>query len=298
MPRAIAPGEVGRVGGLGPGHVLDALAQVEQGMVFDLDAGRFVGMPQWQGHPTFLLTSFRTPQGSRYDGDIELLAPQGNAVDFRLHTELMVTGMHIGTHIDALNHAACGSDGDRFFGGYGPSDVGDFGPQRADAASIPPIIVRAAVLDMAAVRGTEQLPPGTAITTADLQRAESTQGAVPEGGAVLLRTGLMRTWPDPARFAAAAGAGIDTSAARWLADERGVVLVGSDTPTVEQVPSADASNPHPVHDLLLRQLGIHLLENLWLEDIVAAQHRTATLICLPLKVEGATASMVRPIAVV
>jgi kynurenine formamidase len=245
-----------------------------------------------------MLTSFRTPQGSRHDGDIALLDAAGNADDLRLHTELMVTGMHLGTHLDALNHVACGHDNDRFYGGYGSADVGDFGPQRADAASIPPIIVRAAVLDIAALHGLDRLPAGAAITVEDLQRAEAAQAPVPQGGAVLLRTGLMTTWPDRHAFAAAAGAGIDAESAAWLAEERGVVLAGSDTPTVEQVPSAVPTNPHPVHDLFLRRLGIHLLENVWLEEVAGAGAHSVTLVCLPLKVEGATASMVRPVALV
>jgi kynurenine formamidase len=136
------------------------------------------------------------------------------------------------------------------------------------------------------------------VSVDDLRRAEEAQAPVPYGGAVLLRTGLMRTWPDRNAFAAAAGAGIDTEAAAWLAEERDVVLVGSDTPTVEQIPSADPANPHPVHDLYLRRLGIHLLENLWLEQLAAQGEHRVTLVCLPLKVEGATASMVRPVALV
>lgn len=298
MPRKILDAEIGRVGRLGPDEVLAALREVRSGQVFDLDAGRFVGMPQWQEHPLFSLTSFRTPGGSRHDGDIELLDPARNMTDVRFHTELMITGMHIGTHIDALNHVALGAEGDRFFGGFGPEDVGDFGPQRADAASIPPIVARAAVLDIAASHGLDRLPPGSAISVADLVRAEAEQARIPTGGAVLLRTGLMQTWPDKVAFADAEGAGIDLQAASWLARERNIVLVGADTPTVEQVPSTDHTNPHPVHDLLLRQLGIHLLENAWLEDLAAQHEHSVTLVVLPLKVEGATASMVRPIALV
>jgi kynurenine formamidase len=298
MPRKVLDAEVGRVARLGPDVVLAALREVTSGQVFDLDAGRFVGMPQWDGHPVFSLTSFRTPHGSRHDGDIDLLNPSRNKVDLRFHTELMITGMHIGTHIDALNHVASGTQGDRFFGGFGPEDVGDFGPQRADAASIPPIIVRAAVLDIASLHRLERLPAGSAISVADLLRAEAEQARIPNGGAVLLRTGLMKTWPDSAAFAAAEGAGIDLDAALWLARERNVVLVGADTPTVEQVPSTDHTNPHPVHDLLLRQVGIHLLENAWLEDLALRHEHSVTLVVLPLKVEGATASMVRPIALI
>jgi kynurenine formamidase len=298
MPREVLDAEVGRVGRLRREDVVAALGAVKSGQIFDLDAGRFVGMPQWDGHPLFTLTSFRTPQGSRHDGDIELLNPVRNTSDVRFHTELMMTGMHIGTHIDALNHIASGSHGDEFFGGFGPESVGDFGPQRADAASIPPIIVRAAFLDIANSRGVDRMPAGEEISVEDLLRAEAEQAKIPHGGAVLLRTGLMKTWPNKEDFAAGAGAGIGAAAASWLAAERGIVLVGADTPTVEQVPSADKDNPHPVHDLLLRQLGIHLLENAWLEDLASQHQHAVTLVVLPLKVEGATASMVRPIALV
>jgi kynurenine formamidase len=108
----------------------------------------------------------------------------------------------------------------------------------------------------------------------------------------------MTTWPDSAKFAAASGAGITLEAAMWLAQERGVVLVGSDTPTVEVVPSTIKGNPHPVHDYLLRQQGIHLLENLWLEETSISKVASGVLICLPLKISGATGSMVRPILVI
>lgn len=290
--------EVGRVGSLAAADTLAALRAVHSGQIFDLDAGRFNGMPQWSGHPKFLITSYRTPAGSRVDGDIELLDPRSNATDFRLSTELLVTGMHIGTHIDALSHAVSGAADDTFYGGYGPDDVGDFGPKHADAASIPPIIVRCAVLDIAGMLGVERMAAGSLVSVDTLREAELTQAPIPRGGALLLRTGLMTTWPDADRFDAASGAGIDAAAARWLANERDVVIVGSDTPTVEQIPSSEQGHPHPVHDYLLRQRGIHLLENVWMEDICAAHIREATLIVLPLKVSGATGSMVRPIALI
>lgn len=289
--------DVGRVGSITAVEVLAAFTEVKTGRVLDLDAGRFMGMPQWDGHPQFTITSYRTPAGSRVDGDIPLLDPASNAVDLRFHTELIVTGMHIGTHIDALNHVVCGSDGDKFFGGFDNSVVGDSGPLKADAASIPPILVACTVLDIPRLYGLEQLDPGHAITVDELRRAEREQAPIAFGSAVLIRTGLMRFWRSPARFHEQSGAGIDLDAAAWLAHERGVVLVGSDTPTVEVVPSRDPSNPHPVHDYLLRQQGIHLLENVWLEDAVEERVARGLLICLSLKVRGATASMVRPVLV-
>jgi kynurenine formamidase len=296
--RDIEAAEIGRVGRIGPAEVLAALGSVKQGKIYDLDAGRFNGMPQWDGHPEFLVQSYRTPSGSRRDADISFLEGAGNADGLRFQTDLLIGGTHTGTHIDALCHVTSGKDGDRWFGGYGPESLGDFGPQRADAASIPPIVVRAALLDIARLRSVDCLPPGTPIGIDDLLAAESAQVRIPDGGAVLVRTGLMSHWPDAVGFEAASGAGLTLDAAQWLADERGVVLVGADTPTVEQIPTESATNPHPVHDLLLRTCGVHLLENAWLEELGGDVVGLMTLVCLPLNISGATGSMVRPIALV
>lgn len=290
--------EVGRVGQISSNDVKNSLNSVKHGKIFDLDAGRFMGVPQWDGHPKFMITSYLTPSGTRVDNNIPLLNPVSNDVDLRFYTELIVTGMHIGTHIDALNHVTCGSIGDQTYGGFGQEVVGIAGPKKADASTIPPIIVDCIVLDFPRIRQVEKLAPGECIEIVDLMRAEDEQARIPYGGAVLLRTGLMKTWPDPIEFAAAAGAGITLEAAIWLAEERGVVLVGSDTPTVEVVPSTIPGNPHPVHDYLLRQKGIHLLENLWLEEFSTGRDLEGVLVCLPLKITGATGSMVRPILIV
>jgi kynurenine formamidase len=292
------PADVGRVGNISAESIRQALSGVTEGKVFDLDAGRFMGMPQWDGHPTFLISSYLTPDGTRVDNRVPLLDPASNQVDMRFHTEVVVTGMHIGTHIDALNHVVCGSDGDKVYGGYGPEFVGDSGPMKADASSIPPIIVSAVVFDFPTLHNVKLLPPSTPLGVEHLLEAEQKFGQIPSESAVIIRTGLMTTWPNPSAFGAASGAGITIEAATWLAEERGVVLVGSDTPTVEVVPSTVSGHPHPVHDYLLRQQGIHLLENLWLEDLATEGVTEGLLICLPLKMSGATGSMVRPVLVV
>lgn len=294
--RPIDRSEQGRVADLGPADVLAALAQVRTGRIFDLDAGRFPGMPQWEGHPPFMLTTFRSPRGTAVQGDVELLEGPGNAKGFGFVSELLITGMHIGTHIDALCHVTCNGT---WCGGFeSDAHLGDFGATRSDAATIPPIVVGATVLDIAGHRGVEHLPAGEAVTAGELAEVEAAQRSpIAPRAAVLVRTGLMSQWPDRRRFDAANGAGIDEGAARWLREERDVVLVGADTPAVEQIPSADPAHPHPVHEYLLRQQGVHLLENLWLEELAAAGAWQSVLVCLPLKIAGATGSMVRPIAI-
>jgi len=44
--------------------------------------------------------------------------------------------------------------------------------------------------------------------------------------------------------------------------------------------------------------GIHILEHLYLEELARDSVREFTLVCLPLKIMGATGSPVRPIALV
>ncbi|MEA2126394.1 MAG: hypothetical protein QOI80_3176, partial [Solirubrobacteraceae bacterium] len=187
-----------------------------------------------------------------------------------------------------------------WFGGHQPQEaLGDFGALRCDAATIPPILLQATLLDVAGHRGVDQLPGGAGIDADELAAVEAAQDTpIPPRSAVLIRTGLMRHWHDRDGFDAHAGAGPDLGAARWLREQRDAILVGSDTPTFEQVPATTPENPHPVHDYLLRREGVHLLENADLEQLAADRVHRFLLICLPLKIQGATASFVRPVAVI
>ena len=82
----------------------------------------------------------------------------------------------------------------------------------------------------------------------------------------------------------------------YLAD-KGVVLVGGDNESLERNPSPDPENPHPVHIELLVQRGIHIMELVHVEDLARDGVHEFLFICLPLRIKGATGSMVRPIAI-
>jgi kynurenine formamidase len=82
--------------------------------------------------------------------------------------------------------------------------------------------------------------------------------------------------------------------------DREVIAVGSDTETFEVQPAPDPgvpSNPQPVHTLLLIDRGIYIMEGLDLEDLAAEGIREFLFVALPLKIRGATGSMVDPVAV-
>jgi kynurenine formamidase len=104
----------------------------------------------------------------------------------------------------------------------------------------------------------------------------------------------MRHWPDPQRMPE--GAGLDLEGAVWLA-ERGVLAVGGDTAVLEQQPSARPGDPQPVHRELIHARGIPILEWVNQEELAADGVSEFLFVCLPLPIKGATASLVRPMAV-
>ena len=52
----------------------------------------------------------------------------------------------------------------------------------------------------------------------------------------------------------------------------------------------------PGHVLLIVRRGIHIMENLFLEELAAQGLQEFLFIALPLKVEGGTGSPIRPVA--
>jgi len=194
-----------------------------------------------------------------------------------------------------------GDDDHWFGGGSAAADLGDFGPTYGDAEKLPAVFTRGVMLDVARWRGVDCLAKGEAITAADLQAAAAAQQTdIERWDVVLVRTGYMSLWPDAEKMARHRTPGPDLSAAAWLA-ERGVVATGSDTETYEVQPAVDVgqpANPQPVHTHLLIERGIYLMESLDLEHIAADRVYEFCFVALPLKIRGATGSMIDPLAVV
>jgi kynurenine formamidase len=280
-----------------PEEVLRATRLVRTGRIFALARERFRGMPLFPGHPAFEVLAYRTPQGIRAAGT----QPWGPANDAGLGymSELVMATTHSGAHIDAHAHMTIGPE-DRWNAGSARTHLGDFGPLRGDAVEIPPMWRRGVLYDVPAHRGVPFLGRGEAVSAAELEDIEAATGvAAGAGDVALVRTGYMRHWPDGERMAQHRGPGPDASAAQLLAD-RGVVATGSDTETYEVQPTPDPgepSNPQPVHTLLLIEQGIYIMESLDLEELAAAGATQFLFVALPLRIRGATGSMIDPVAV-
>ncbi len=117
------------------------------------------------------------------------------------------------------------------------------------------------------------------------------------GDVVLVRTGYMAYWPHDLEGAGGTSppASRRTPPSRW--PTRGAVAIGSDTEGLEVLPEVDPEDVFPVHIALLVERGVHIVELLYLEDLARDRRHEFLFVCLPLRIRGATASMVRPVAI-
>jgi arylformamidase len=160
------------------------------------------------------------------------------------------TTVHVGTHVDGANH-------------YGKDAPG------VDAIPLERMIGPAHIITVRARRGAR-------FGHADLASVAITNPRV------LLRTG---THPDPNHFNPDFAAP-DPALIDWLAD-RGVNLIGVDTPSVDAADSKDL----PSHARCLAR-GVTILEGLRLEAVPDGIYE---LIALPLRLAGFDASPVRAV---
>jgi kynurenine formamidase len=217
-------------------------------------------------------------------------APNG----FQFADDHLSMACHSGTHIDALSHVARNG---LMYNGIPASEVrSPTGARRLGIDKVGGIVCRGVLIDvLGAANG--PLAPGRAIGVGDVERALNRMAVqLQPGDAVLIRTGwLSRFDPHDATWYESEP-GIDVDAAVWLAD-RGVVLIGADNYAVEVVP-APSGEALPVHLAMLQERGVHLLELLDLEPLVAASAWTFTFVVSPLRITGGVGSPVNPLAII
>ena len=203
------------------------------------------------------------------------------------------------THLDALCHMFYEG---KIYNGYSKDEVRTDGAQKDSImAGADGIVSRGVLLDIPALRGVDWLEPGERITIAQLEEAEEREGVRVESGDIL----LVATGRDARAESRGPGApwdglaGLDASCLPWLR-ERDVAVVGCDGIT-DATPSGIDEWPMPLHQVLIANMGVHLIDNVSIERPVAAcreRQRYEFLFAIaPLRLEGGTASPVNPLAI-
>ena len=210
--------------------------------------------------------------------------------------EIVTTELgQVGTQFDAFPHQMIAN---RMYNCLKLEDVETrSGFSKLGVEKVGMIFTRGVLIDIAAFKGVEMLDATYEITPTDLQQALAKQNlSLQPGDALIINTGWGKLWgKDNARYMKAMP-GIGIAAAEWLA-KQDPILVGSDTAPVEISPNPDPQLSLPVHQIMLVVHGIHLLENMKLDELAAKRVHEFALTMQPLKIRGGTGSTVAPAAI-
>ena len=279
--------EIGALNLVGADQVLAATALVRQGKVVSLAQPLSKKTPV-PSHRTGLLHFM-----DRDGGDYAAGARSVNG--FQFAEDSVVMPVHLGTHIDALCHAWCD---DQLYNGHASTEItSTHGAKKCGIEKLPPIVTRGVLLDILASHGAP-LPDGYSIGVDELEAAADRAGIVLKpGDAVLIRTGWLEDQAGKRRQDVNFNEepGIDVDAALWLATS-GVSMVGADNFAIEAMPFPEGTT-FPVHQRLIRDYGISLLEGLALQAFAGLGINEFLFVAAPLPILGGTGSPITPLAI-
>jgi kynurenine formamidase len=210
--------------------------------------------------------------------------------------EIVITEIgQVGTQLDGFNHQTIGND---MYNCFKVDEAGTRGGfTKLGIQNVGQIFTRGVLIDVAAHKGVEMLPDDYEITVDDLQQSLTKQNLKLEpGDAVLIHTGWSKLWEkDNARYVKSCP-GIGVAAAEWLV-KQDPLLLGADNWPVEVAPSKTPNASLPVHQIALVINGVHLLENLKLDELASKNVHEFAFVMQPLKVQGGSGSTVSPVAI-
>ena len=217
-----------------------------------------------------------TAEAFKLDKVADGMTPQG----YYYAANNFATSEHGGTHIDAPVHFAKGH-------------------RSVDQIPLDQLVGAAIVVDVTAACASQ---PDYRVTTADFTTWERTNGQIPDGAIVLLRTGYARFWPDAAKYLGTAERGeaavsklhfpgLHPDAAKWLTESRRIKAIGLDTASIDY----GQSTLYESHRILYEH-DIPAFENLAALDRLPATG--TTIVALPMKIKGGSGAPLRVMAVI
>jgi len=265
--------QTGATNRITPAVTKAAAAEIQEGKVIAMS------YPLTDGVPLF---------GTRFTKTIltaTSLAPGGALGENNLTymEDTWLSQSHVGTHLDGMGHIG------RKDCYYNQTAMGKFINQnnmtKLGLEHLKPFATRGVVIDMVKVyqaagkfKGNATckkpcLDKGTVLTPADLQAGLAMYNVtLREGDIVVIHTGwgdLFEQFPAQNGLYNSGEPGLGKEAAKWLIGQK-IVAVGSDTWAVEVIPGEDPKEAFAVHQMLLTDNGIHIIENVR-TDLIAAE---------------------------
>jgi kynurenine formamidase len=267
---------------MGKESVLRAVKLIKSGEVIDLahmlsPEGPFFGTRRFDVHTK---RTFMNPPANRRGSNEEVVI-----------TELG----QVGTQFDGFAHQTIG---DSLYNCFKQDDISTRGGfTKLGIEKVGTLMTRGVLIDVAGLKGVDMLGDTYEITPQDLQQALQKQGlTLQKGDAVIIHTGWGKLCgKDNPRYVKSCP-GIGIAAAEWLI-KQDPMLLGADNWPVEVAPNPDKEISLPVHQIALVINGVHLLENMKLDELAAQKFYEFAFVMQPLKIKGFSGSTVTPVAI-
>ena len=278
--------QIGAVNNITPANVLAASKLIKRGKSIRM------GIETNSKTPAFAPRSFAltvlTP-GQEYGGSLGESKTNYN-------DDIIMGWVGIGSQLDGLGHI--GTDGIYYNCNKGSEFVTAGGLKKLGIEHVPAIATRGVILDMVGLTGKDPVPEGTAFNRAEIEAALKRQnlGPIGKGDVVIFYTGWTKLiGVDDKRYGSVEpGLGVD--GANYLAS-LGVAMVGADTWAVEVIPFENPKHVFNVHQILIAQNGIHILENVNAAEAVKDRVYEGLFTLGPARVTGAVQAIINPVFV-
>jgi kynurenine formamidase len=208
--------------------------------------------------------------------------------DWGTADDYLITPTQGTTHVDGLAHVWSGG---RLYNGYPYTEVRSSGAAQLGVQHLGGLLATAHLLDMTSMCGTNAPEITAEIVDAMLAERGTT---IEPGDAILFRTGwvesaLKGSTPDPSLYPVVA-----PSMGGWFA-EHDISIVGADNIAVEAI--ASRGKLPPLHKILVRDLGMVMMELLHLAEPAGAGVQTGLLVVAPLRISRGVGSPANPLLV-
>lgn len=289
-----ADDEKGALNYITPEHRVRAAGLVRRGAVFSLALTIRDGKGPMRPYPAGRFNPVhRVTVSGCAPGPFEM----GATCDFT--DDLIMMGTQTSTQWDALCHVYYG---EKLYNGFPASSMTDQGAARDGIDKVAEdMVARGVLLDLARFHGVETLETGHAITADELDACAERQNVeICDGDMILLRTGYMTKVVDDNwdEFYANYRPGLHYSTASWFKEHR-ISAVAADNNAVE-AGGVLKGITNPLHMLILRDMGVHIGEFWYLEDLAKDCAEDGVyefmLVAPPLRIEGGAGSPINPLA--
>jgi kynurenine formamidase len=209
------------------------------------------------------------------------------------HDDILNTWVGIGTQLDGLGHI--GIDNTYYNCTPGSEITGISGLKKFGIETVPAVATRAVLLDMTAVMGKDIIPEGVAFNQPEIEAALKRQGnmKINKGDIVIFYTGWHKLLGVDDKRNGAAHPGLGVQGARYLAS-MGVAMIGSDTWGLEVIPFENAGQVFHVHQILLAEFGVFILENVVAEQAIKDKVYEGMITVAPHRTTGSVQAIVSP----